>query len=155
MGETTDRLGRELGEVNTGELSDFLNRNWDSYEEQEGETFRSYMECLQKEKGLMWKQIFANAGLDEKFGHELIKGRKRTKKRDVILAICLGMMCSLEETNHALWLYEMAILYPHDVRDVVLIYAIHHRKFRFFEVDELLANESMKPLDLGKAKDEE
>lgn len=69
-------------------------------------------------------------GLDRDTLTKIINGGQRTQKRDIIIAICLSLQLSTDETNQALELYSrdaaslndtMAPLNPNDPRDCIIM----------------------------------
>lgn len=56
---------------------------------------------------------------------KIINESQGTRKRDVIIALCFALQLSESETNQALNLYPMAPLNPNNMRDLVIIHALH------------------------------
>ena len=52
---------------------------------------------------------------------KIINGSQKTRRRDLIIAICAALEMDTEETSIALILYEMLPLYPNNDRDLVII----------------------------------
>ena len=81
---------------------------------------------------------FIKAVIPERYGYKLISGEKKTLQRDVILRMCIAAGFSLPETQTALTLCSMPVLYPKIPRDSVLIIAINSSFKDIERVDRLL-----------------
>lgn len=115
------------------ETADFLREN-----PQTDRAFSSYMREMLKKKGKKQQDIFNAAGISYGYGYKVISGEKRTRQRDLILEICIEAGFSLEETQKALRLYEMAELYPKIPRDAVIIIALNQGSGTIENVNKLL-----------------
>ena len=61
------------------------------------------------------------ADIPERYGYKLISEEKRTKQRDIILRLCYAAHFTLEETQKALKMYDMPMLYSKVKRDALLM----------------------------------
>lgn len=68
--------------------------------------------------------LAAKIGIDSSTLTKIINGSQSTRKRDIIIALCISLRLSLNETNQALNLYLMAALNPHNLRDLVISKAL-------------------------------
>ena len=91
-----------------------------------------------REKGMQQKNAFIQADLPMSYGYKLISGEKHTRQRDTILRICLAAKLSLEQTQEALTLNNMASLHYRIPRDMALIVAINNRMYDTHSVDTFL-----------------
>lgn len=66
-------------------------------------------------------------GIDLSALTKIINGLQRTKKRDLIIALCVALELSYEETNQALKLYGMAPLNSNDRRDLLIGQALRDK----------------------------
>ncbi len=64
-------------------------------------------------------------GMDVSTLTKIINQTQATRKRDVIIAICVALQMTESETNLALNLYPMAPLNPYNLRYLVIIQALH------------------------------
>lgn len=78
---------------------------------------------------------------------KILNGGQKTKKRDLIIAICFELKLNKEETNMALNLYGMAALRPYNIRDLVITHAIGDG-VSLKELDELLIANGERKLDI-------
>ncbi len=67
-------------------------------------------------------------GIDLSALTKIINGLQRTKKRDLIIALCVALELSYEETNLALKLYGMASLNSNDRRDLLIGQTIRDKR---------------------------
>ena len=108
--------------------------------------FADYMRRKIREKGLLQQNVFLAADLGENYGYKLISGEKRTRKRDVILRLCLAAHLTLPEVREALILYGMAPLHGRFRRDAAVAAAINSAVFDLREVNRVLIINGCAPL---------
>ena len=108
--------------------------------------FADFMRERLREKGLLQQNVFLAADLPERYGYKLIAEQKRTRRRDVILRLCLAAEFTPVETNEALIRYGMAPLFLRFPRDLVIRVAMENRIFEIHEVDALLREHDLAPL---------
>lgn len=144
---TTGSLTDVLTKAKPQELKDILQENMDSFED-DTKPFSAFMRKTIREKGLKQQDVFLNADLPEGYGYKLISGEKHTKKRDIILRICIASKFNLKETQKALKLYGMSPLYAKFKRDAALIIAINSSVNDPHEVDALLSEYGMEALSI-------
>ena len=78
------------------------------------------------EKKTMTKAALARkAGMSEIYLHQVFSGR-RNPSRDRLLCLCIGLGCSLEETQRLLQQASYAQLYPRIKRDAIITHGILH-----------------------------
>ncbi|MBR3305005.1 MAG: hypothetical protein IKI74_04185 [Christensenellaceae bacterium] len=145
-------------EKTTGTLTDILKNTSgdkiDEYLEENAESlingakpFAEYMRRTIKGKGLLKQTVFLNADISEGYGYKLLSEEKRTRKRDVILRLCIGAGFGLKETQKALELYKMPSLYPKDRRDAVIMIAVNTGIHEISKVNDLLDQYGMEKLE--------
>ena len=88
------------------------------------DVFVKYMRKLLNKKHLKKRDVFYLADIPVNYGYKLLLGEKRTKQRDIIIRICLVSTFSIRETQEALRLYEMPILYKKFKRDGLILEGI-------------------------------
>ena len=108
--------------------------------------FADYIRAKLREKGILQQNVFLAADLSENYGYKLIAEEKHTRRRDVILRLCLAARFSREEVQEALILYGMAPLYRRFARDAVLLVAIQNGVYELGEVNRLLERCGQLPL---------
>lgn len=70
------------------------------------------------------KDIIARSGLDPDYAYKLLNGRKKTRERDYILALCIGAGLNIQQTQHALICSGMLPLSDSDTRSRIIIMGI-------------------------------
>lgn len=95
-------------------------------------------------------------GIDASTLTKIINGSQGTRKRDLIIALCFALQLSESETALALNLYPMAPLNPNNLRDLVIIQALHDG-VSVRELDDILAAHGFPKLNIlrGDKKSEE
>lgn len=86
-------------------------------------------------------------GMDLSTLTKIINQTQATRKRDVIIAICVTLQMTESETNLALNLYPMAPLNPYNLRDLVIIQALHD-KLPVKTLNVVLSNHEMPRLNI-------
>ncbi len=153
-----------IDEKTTGTLTDILKNTSgdkiDEYLEENAESlikgakpFAEYMRRTIKAKGLLKQTVFLNADISEGYGYKLLSEEKRTRKRDVILRLCIGSGFGLKETQKALELYKMPALYPKDRRDAVIMIAVNTGIHEISKVNDLLEQYGMTKLEQASTID--
>ena len=93
--------------------------------ETEYQSFGSFIDKISKERDMDRRGIAERIGQSVEMVRKVIGGQKITKKRDFIIAICMALEMSVENTNKALNLYNnMPELNEDDYRDRIIITAI-------------------------------
>lgn len=108
--------------------------------------FADYLRQQLRARGLRQQDVFLAADIPEGYGYKLISGQKRTRRRDVILRLCLAAQLSLDELQRALQLYGLAPLYARLPRDAVLMIAVNSGLHEAAAVNELLSAHGLEPL---------
>ena len=143
--KTTGTLTDILSGTRPSDFSKFQEENRGSLINDE-QPFSSYMRETIKSKGLKQQDVFLSGDISEGYGYKLISGEKHTKKRDVILRLCLGGRFTLKETQTALKLYGFSPLYAKIDRDALLIIAINSGIYDVHEIDRLLQENHLEPV---------
>lgn len=85
-------------------------------------------DCLNRlieKKGLKKTDIICQSGLERKYAYQIFNGQKRPN-RDRVLALCLAMRLSLEETQTLLRQTGYSPLYARLKQDSVIIFCLQH-----------------------------
>ncbi len=95
-------------------------------------------------------------GIDSSTLTKIINGSQATRKRDIIIALCFALQLNESETALALNLYPMAPLNPNNLRDLVIIQALHDG-VSVKQLDAILATHGFPKLNIlrGNRKSEE
>ena len=140
--ESSIALNAAVMQLSPAELPQFLKEH---AEDQPKRPFTDYMRQKFREKRISQQNVFLAADLSERYGYKLISGEKPTKKRDVILRICLAAAFRLEEVQEALILYGLAPLYARIPRDCAFIVAFCNRIYDIHDVDAILRGNDLPP----------
>ena len=98
-------------------------------------TLDNYLQHLIKEKHLKIADVMNNSQQSD-YVYKVFKNQRKAS-RDILIAIALGMECSLDETQTLLRIASQARLDPRNQRDAVFIYAVLH-KLPVVQVNEIL-----------------
>lgn len=142
----TANYTEQLLQIKPAEFSVFLKQH-ESELINSQRPFTDYMRERFREKGMQQKNAFIQADLPMSYGYKLISGEKHTRQRDTILRICLAAKLSLEQTQEALTLNNMASLHYRIPRDMALIVAINNRMYDTHSVDTFLEENGRLPLE--------
>ena len=86
---------------------------------------KEYLNLLIKEKKLTIQQIAKDSELSDRYCYQFLSpSNPRTPSREVLLSICIGMKLNLDEIQTALKIAQLALLYPKDERDSIIIFGI-------------------------------
>ena len=129
--KNTDELENELAEAKT--LEEFLQRNDDHFQT---ENFAALIDELLTEKKMSKSILARQAGMSEVYLHQLFSGR-RNPSRTKVICICIGLEATLEESQEVLRRSGMAMLYPKNKRDAVIMYGITH-EMNLFQINDML-----------------
>ena len=137
--KSTGDLGQELMEQPN--IKAYLSENRPYFAEK---GILELLDELRMRSGLPKAVIARKSGISEVYLHQVFAGR-RTPSRDRLLALCVGMGASLEETQQLLKQAAYAQLYPRLRRDAVISHGLfHHRSLA--EINESLFAEHEKTL---------
>ncbi len=151
--KNTNELNKILESTHISQIETYFTENADSLRD-EDRPFSQYMRKLIREKGLKQQKVFADADIPERYGYKLISEEKRTKQRDVILRLCYAAHFTLEETQRALKMYDMPVLYSKVKRDALLMIAFNERPGGLVRVNDLLESHHMEILRFSGMSDE-
>ena len=132
--KTTNELQAILSRTKPDQIKTYLEENRDSMYFSD-RPFSEFMREQFKAKKLTQQDIFSMAGIPERYGYKLISGEKKTVQRDIILRICIVAGFSLKDTQTALTLYGMPVLYSKIPRDSVFIIALNQKLRNIERVD--------------------
>lgn len=98
-------------------------------------TLDSYLNHLMQQKQMKIAEVMNNSQQSD-YVYKVFKNQRKAS-RDILIAIALGMECSLDETQTLLRIASQARLDPRNARDAVFLYATLHR-LSVVEVNEIL-----------------
>lgn len=150
--KSTRELSEVLKRTHPSDFDRYCRSNRDSLH-QGADAFPVYIKELLAEKGLTQQTVFLKADIPERYGYKLLSGEKHTRQRDVILRICYAAELTLDETQRALEIYEMPLLYPKRPRDALLMIIFLNRPGTILDVNALLKENGMDPLRTSGLQD--
>ena len=132
--KTTDELLKVLQSIHTAEqLNDFTKETEEACPAQ---SFPEFVSIHLSKAGMTRSQLIKAAEIQRNYGYQILNGDK-TPGRDKVIAICLALSLSLEETQRALTLVNEGALYPKFKRDSAIIFALN-KHLSVLDANELL-----------------
>lgn len=119
--KTTDELLKNLFQEKN--LQHYLN---DNREEFEHSSLQEELNRLLAQYHQKKAEVIRRSNLDPVYAYQIFDGSKNNPARSKLLALCLAVGASLKETQKILRLGHWEPLYPRNVRDSIIIYAIEH-----------------------------
>lgn len=143
MEKTTDELLKILNSIDSeSQLSDFKDELDQS---EKTPSFSDYLWGKMQERGFSPGGLWESSKIQRTYGYEILRGDKRPG-RDKVLALCLAMGFSYEETQRALKIAEAGALYPRRYRDAIIIFSLE-KGLSVIEANWLLDHFSQKILN--------
>ena len=100
---------------------------------------------LLNEKGISPSKVSEMIGASPSYVRKIVNGDKLNPTRDILLAICVYIGASVEQTQILLRYAGKAPLYARRKRDVIIWYALK-KNMRLADVDEILIDKGFKEL---------
>lgn len=126
----TSELDEELSGASG--LIDFLKKNHKMFIDSQ---IKEELTRLIKEKNIPKAELAKKSGMSEVYLYQVLSGR-RGPSRDRVVCICIGLKCTLAETQDLLKKCRYVPLYSKVRRDAVIMYALQ----KGWGVDELNDN---------------
>ena len=142
MRKTTDELLNMLTSVHSeAELGNFVGKL-----EQSGRvpSFPEYLKEKMQERELKAGELWKAAQIPRSYGYNILNG-VRKPKRDKVLALCLALKLSCEETQRVLKVAGAGALYPRRQRDAVIMFSLR-KGLSVIDTNILLDEFSQEPL---------
>lgn len=122
LSKTTAELMNILSSANREkELSEYIDR---LEEIPRASSFHSYLLSLLEEKALKKADLVKKSGLERTYCYQLLNGTRRPGRDNAIL-LCIAAGLNLTETQRALEISNLGILYAKNRRDAILIFCIN------------------------------
>lgn len=112
-----------------------------------------YLTSVILKKNLRKKEVISKSGVSENLGYKLLNGTKHTTDRDKIIGLCIGAGLSVAQTNHALTLARLGILYFRSARDAVIMVGLQSGISSVIEMNEHLGKRGYRLLNLHEQKE--
>ena len=142
MKKTTDELLNILTSVHSeAELDNFVGKL-----EKSGRvpSFPEYLKEKMQERELEAGELWRAAQIPRSYGYNILSG-VRKPKRDKVLALCLALNLSCEETQRVLKVAGAGALYPRRQRDAVIMFSLR-KGLSVMDTNILLDEFSQEPL---------
>ena len=107
-------------------------------------SFPAYLLEKMQEKELTPARLWELAQIQRNYGYQILNGTK-VPGRDKVIALCLSLSLTLEETQRALILADAGALYARRTRDSILIFSLQ-KGLSVSDANILLYDNSEKPL---------
>lgn len=139
---TTDELFKQLKKTST--VSALEKYTQEIMAHCPAQSFPEYLNHCLNISGLTPAQLIRDAQIQRNYGYQILNGT-RNPGRNRIIALCLALSLSLEDTQRALTLAGEGILYPKSPRDSILIFSIN-KKLSVADTNLLLDSKGEKML---------
>ncbi|MCI9075573.1 MAG: XRE family transcriptional regulator [Dorea sp.] len=140
--KTTNELLELLSVMKSeASLQDFSN---ELKESEKRISFPAYLLEKMQEKELTPARLWELAQIQRNYGYQILNGTK-VPGRDKVIALCLSLSLTLEETQRALILADAGALYARRTRDSILIFSLQ-KGLSVSDANILLYDNSEKPL---------
>ncbi len=140
--KTTNELLELLSAMKSeASLQDFSN---ELKESEKRISFPAYLLEKMQEKELTPARLWELAQIQRNYGYQILNGTK-VPGRDKVIALCLSLSLTLEETQRALILADAGALYARRTRDSILIFSLQ-KGLSVSDANILLYDNSEKPL---------
>ena len=114
----TSKLDEEL--AGSAGLTDFLRKNHELFVDHQVD---EELTRLLKEKNIQKSELAKRSGMSDVYLYQVLS-RRRTPSRDRLLCLCIGMGCTLDETQEVLKRCRYVPLYSKIRRDAAIMYAL-------------------------------
>ncbi|SEP94172.1 hypothetical protein SAMN02910369_00940 [Lachnospiraceae bacterium NE2001] len=139
--KTTNDLLEVLNEIeDKTTLNDYL-ANIEKYKDL---NYIDYFETVMNSHNIKKNELVNASGLSRTYCYQLINGTRKPG-RDNALTLCIAAHFTLAEAIRYLELLELGTLYPKNIRDSIIIYAIN-RELTVQETNDLLYSKNEKTL---------
>lgn len=100
--------------------------------------FADYFTSLPEVRKLSNRELITGSGIERTYYYQILNGT-RQPGRDKVLLLCLAAKLTLAETQRALEVSNLGVLYPRRRRDAIIIFALN-RHLNTADAQELLLN---------------
>lgn len=143
--KTTRSLSKILEQVkDCREADEFIQ----SYESREFTYFYEYLNWMIGKKEIPTASVVAASGISKNYVYNILNGHKKNIGRDKVIALCIGAGLNYSQTQRGLEIAKAAPLYPKDARDVRIAVAINSGLKDVTQVNLLLDQYGLAPLDV-------
>ena len=136
----TDELLNEI--KNTKNILDYMETN---QKEMHLRPLKDFLTGLLVEKNITVAKVVEKSNLNKSYVYQIFNGKKYPS-RDKVIALAFGLELNADETQKLLKETGFRELYPRDVRDALLIFAIN-QNMTIIEANELLYDHEIEVLE--------
>lgn len=132
-------MKRTTGELldllkNTSSIGQYIHTSTEDFVERV--PLSGYLDSLIRKKELKKSHIISQSGLDRNYAYQIFDGQK-SPHRNKVLALCLSMKLSIEETQELLKYTGYTPLYAKFKTDSIILFGLEH-SLSVIEINELL-----------------
>ena len=138
--KTTDELAHEI--KNATNILDYLERN--QYEMQL-KTLPEYLNSWLHKKNTSKSSVIKKSGLNRAYVYQIFSGKKYPS-RDKVIALAFGLGLNADETQILLKQAGYRELYPRELRDTLILFAIEQHK-SIIDANEILYDHNIEVLE--------
>ena len=138
--KNTDELLNEI--KNTKNILDYIERNKQDMQ------LNTLTECLNNlliKKNVSIANVVKKSNLNKSYVYQIFRGKKYPS-RDKVIALAFGLELNADETQSLLKQAGFRELYPRDVRDALLLFAIN-QKMSIIDTNEILYDHEIEVLE--------
>ncbi len=110
---------------NEKDIDIFLDENKDNFI---SDSFSDYYVSILEKNGISKADAIRETYLKDNYIYQILRGLKSNPSRNIVLQLAFGAHMNLTETNRALKLCGLSVLYPKIKRDAVIISAINNKQ---------------------------
>ena len=141
--DTTRSLSRKLQnikDVSEGEsfIKDYSKKN----------SLHGFLNEIMADHKISIPDLIDRSGISKNYIYNILGGERMNPGRDKVIAICIGLGASFNQTNRALELVKHSALYPRDERDARIAIAINQGIRKVTDVNLMLEQHGLQPLDV-------
>lgn len=121
--KTTHELSETLNATHSRSALDNYISNLSHHSAWSG--FSDYFNTLPAVKEIPQTELISRSGIDRTYGYQILNGTKKNPGKDKILRFALAAGITLEETQRALEIAGVPVLYSRNRRDAVIIFSLN------------------------------
>lgn len=110
--------------------------------------FYEYLNAVVMKNALNISEVMDRSGINKNYGYNITNGTRKYPGRDKVIALCMGAGMTYFETQKALAIAKMGMLYFQDERDVRIVAAINNGIRDVLKVNIILEEHGLPSLDI-------
>lgn len=141
--DTTRSLSKKLQGIRDDNEAESFIKEHSGYSSLHG-----FLNELMASKTITIPELIDRSGISKNYIYNILGGERTNPSRDKVIAICIGLGATFSQTNRALELVKYSALYPRDERDARIAIAINQGIKRVTDVNIMLEQNGLRPLDV-------